>query len=162
MENMSRNIDGKRIIDKLCNILLKRFNKKKIICFGDSHRSVFNNVGKIETINVGSGTAYNLNRDDSLTKSGKKIKDELKKRIPKEDIILLTFGEIDCMEHIYKNRFRTNKDVTKIVEEIIDRYIKFINYVTNKGFTCLIYGPAFSGRAFNSYGRIKDRNKAIQ
>ena len=29
MENMSRNIDGKRIIDKLCNILLKRFNKKK-------------------------------------------------------------------------------------------------------------------------------------
>ena len=33
--------------------------------------------------------------------------------------------------------------------------------ITMRGFKCLIYGPAFSGRAFNSYGSISERNNII-
>ena len=152
----------RRIVDILCRTLLKRFNKRHILCFGDSHRSVFNNIEGIKTINVGSGTAYNLKKNESSTKAGKKIKLELEQTNNDETLVLLAFGEIDCMEHVYKNVYRNQRDVTEVVKSIVENYVEFIEEITNMGYTCMVYGPAFSGKAFNSYGAIVERNKAVR
>ena len=63
--------------------------------------------------------------------------------------IILAFGEIDCMEHVFKNYFKRNMSINKILDGLTTNYVKFINELTKEALL-VIYGPAFSGRAFNS------------
>ena len=150
------------MIDKLYITLAHELNGHKFVCFGDSHRSVFNNIKNVECFNVGSGTAYNLINNESKTGAGKKVKGILLKEDPENTIVILAFGEIDCMEHMYKNYFKGIKGMNQLMRELVENYMKFVNIITKMGYTCLLYGPAFSGKAFNSYGSIKDRNKLVK
>jgi tetratricopeptide (TPR) repeat protein len=143
------------------NQLLSALKKKSIHVFGDSHRSVFQNLEHVTCHNVGAGTAYNLIATNSTTGAGSKILKIAKHLNPKEDCILLVFGEIDCMEHLYKNAFRTNDNPEHLIESLVHRYTTFAGALTQQGFDMLIYGPAFSGTALNSYGSIRERNWLI-
>ena len=155
-------IEGVNMVDKLYNILVKELGKSKIKCFGDSHRCVFNNIENICCYNVGAGTAFNLISKNSTTGAGNSIRKIISESNKKEDVILLAFGEIDCMEHIHKQHYKTERNIEDIVEQLCKSYRKFIESITDKGFVCLIYGPAFSGQALNSYGPLKERNKIVR
>ena len=155
-------IEGVHMVDKLYNILVKELGKNKIRCFGDSHRSVFNNIENICCYNVGAGTAFNLISENSTTGAGNSIRKMISESNNKEDIILLAFGEIDCMEHVHKQHYKNDSNIKDIVERLCRNYSKFIESITDKGFVCLIYGPAFSGQALNSYGPLKERNNIVR
>lgn len=141
---------------------LEAAQKQHLHCFGDSHRSVFNNLKNITCHNVGAGTAYNLINNGSTTGAGSKILRRIESLNPKIDGIILTFGEIDCMEHIYKNCFRSLRSPATIISELTNRFISFADILADKGFLVLIYGPAFSGLAMNSFGRLQDRNLLVK
>ena len=113
--------------NKMVDLILENVKKKSIVCFGDSHRSVFNNLDKIKCINTGAATAYNLCNGESTTGARKIILDYLK-NVPKEEAaVLLAFGEIDCMEHIIKNSQRNDCSPATTVEDVAGRYINFID-----------------------------------
>ena len=142
--------------------LLESLSKSQIHCFGDSHRSVFNNLAKITCHNVGAGTAYNLVSTKSTTGAGSKILNAVTKLRPESDAILLVFGEIDCIEHLYKNAFRSNRSPEELINELVERFLAFASSLSNQGYEVLIYGPAFSGVALNSYGPLRERNQLIR
>ncbi len=142
----------------LVEILLSKLNKKKLHCFGDSHRSVFNNLPFIECHNVGSGTAYNLIKVESTSGAGNQILEKIKIFNPEEDALIMAFAEIDCMEHIGKRSMLDQVDPNDLIKFLANRYCEFIDKLISKGFKVLIYGPAFSGYALNSYASQKERN----
>ena len=142
--------------------LLEALNKQTIHCFGDSHRSVFNNLDHITCHNVGSGTAYNLISTSSSTGAGNKILNAASKLNPDAAAILLVFGEIDCMEHLHKNAYQEGISPERLIEELTGRYIQFAKKLNALNFEVLIYGPAFSGVALNSYGQLRERNHLIR
>jgi tetratricopeptide (TPR) repeat protein len=144
------------------NALLEVLNKQTIHCFGDSHRSVFNNLDHIVCHNVGSGTAYNLISTNSSTGAGNKILKAVSELNPYRHAILLVFGEIDCMEHLHKNAYRKNASPESLIEELSTRYVQFAKTLNALDFEVLIYGPAFSGVALNSYGQLLERNHLLK
>jgi len=142
--------------------LLNRLGISSIHCFGDSHRSVFNNLNGIICHNVGAGTAFNLINKTSSTGAGAKILRTIEQLQPKESALLLVFGEIDCMEHIYKNTFRNKGTPEDLIEGLVHRLLDFCNNLREQGFTVMIYGPAFSGVASNSHGGLNERNHLVK
>uniref|UniRef100_UPI0040475F2C tetratricopeptide repeat protein n=1 Tax=Cyanobium sp. TaxID=2164130 RepID=UPI0040475F2C len=144
------------------DVLLETLRRKHLHCFGDSHRSVFNNLEGITCYNVGAGTAYNLISTTSTTGAGNKILKIVDQLNSKDDALLLVFGEIDCMEHIYKNAFRGAADIETLTKELAMRFLEFAKSLGDRGFEVLVYGPAFSGIALNSHGSLQDRNKIVK
>lgn len=142
--------------------LLNELGRETVHVFGDSHRSVFNNLAHIACHNVGAATAYNLISTNSSTGAGDKILKETEKLNPSHDAVLLVFGEIDCMEHIFKNAYRGAQEPVGIINELVKRYMEFTSLLRNQGFTVLIYGPSFSGVAMNSYGSLTERNWLVK
>jgi len=144
--------------DKLLNVL----GRRELHVFGDSHRAVFNDLDQVTCHNIGAGTAYNLISTNSSTGAGNKILKKAKTLHPSNDALLLVFGEIDCMEHVFKNSYRHARDPEDIIDELVGRYIEFSRILRDQGFSVLIYGPSFSGVAFNSYGSLPARNWLIR
>ena len=158
----------RRYITKKCHTeaiteaLLETINKTAIHCFGDSHRSIFNNLSRVSCYNVGAGTAYNLNNKSSSTGAGNKIHRALENLNQSRDAILLVFGEIDCMEHLFKNSYRKNTNPENSAINLATRYLNFAQDITRRGFTVMIYGPSFSGHALNSHGLLEERNMILK
>ena len=144
------------------DVLIENLRRKHVHCFGDSHRSVFNNLEGITCYNVGAGTAYNLISTSSTTEAGNKIIKIVNQLNSKNDALLLVFGEIDCMEHIYKNAFRGAADPESLTKELAERFLEFAISLGDRGFEVLVYGPAFSGVALNSHGSLQDRNRIVK
>lgn len=146
----------------LTSKLLNRLGITSIHCFGDSHRSVFNNLNGIVCHNVGAGTAFNLINKTSSTGAGTKILRAVQQLAPKESALLLVFGEIDCMEDIYKNAFRNKGTPEDLIKDLVHRLLDFCDNLCEQGFTVMVYGPAFSGVASNSHGGLNERNRLVE
>ena len=146
-------------IEYLTNKIMRRMGVKKLHCFGDSHRSLFNNIDGIVCHNVGSATAYNLCNQSSTTNAGKNIDKILKDLGPEENGIILVFGEIDCMEHIAKNVLRTRKKVEQVVKEVAKRYAIYVKNLLDHNYKVIVIGINISGYAKNSYGNMVERGK---
>jgi Tfp pilus assembly protein PilF len=142
--------------------LLYTLTKQEIHVFGDSHRSVFSHLEDVRCHNVGAGTAYNLVVTTSSTGAGNKILAITRELDSQSACILLVFGEIDCMEHLFKNHYRTGTHPDSLLDILVKRYISFASQLTESGFTVLIYGPAFSGLALNSHGSLHERNWMVK
>ena len=142
--------------------LLDEIGKKKVHCFGDSHRALFLGLDSVVCHNIGAATAYNLVTEKSTTGAGRRILEICRDLDTSEMVVLLAFGEIDCMEHVWKNAYRSSSSVENVVKELVERYCRFIAMMAELGAYVLVYGPAFSGQAINSYGSIEERNYAAR
>ena len=76
-------------------------------------------------------TAHNLINDKSATRSKEKLERLVKRLVPGEDTLLLSFGEIDCRLHL-----RTLKAVDKTVA----RYCQALWKLKAKGFRVVVHG----------------------
>ena len=112
-------------ITHLIEVLRERMGVEELHCYGDSHRSLLSGNKLIECHNVGAGTIYKLNDKNSKSGARKRILEDLEKRKGNKAGILLVFGEIDIMEHIYKNIYRKNNTLDKMITELAKRYIDF-------------------------------------
>lgn len=147
----------------------------RIHCIGDSHVCFFSGVTRsrlpwpnpspdqipfFKTYWLGALLAYNL--------INKKIFFDAISAIPKDEWILLVFGEIDCRAHLIKKSRELKKDVYKTAKECADRYITAIELVRKKGHKkiiifCAIPSTRYEGsldKIYPTIGTNMERNKA--
>jgi len=85
---------------------------------GDSHSyNGWNNISRVSNHHLGPKLAFSIGRD-GLDLSTFNIKEG--------DIVVFSFGEIDCRCHIHKYISDT-KDYKQVIDSIIEAYIKKIN-----------------------------------
>ena len=77
---------------------------------------------------------YKLTDKDSKSGARRRIFEDLARREPKETGVILVFGEIDIMEHIYKNIYRHNKNENEMIDELAQKYISFTEELKDKGY----------------------------
>ena len=153
------------MIKILTNQLLKKINKERIVCIGDSHAYFLKNVPYFEIQTVGPATAYNLITQNSTTKSREKCFEILNHLNSEETALLFSFGEIDLRVHVIKAAKNSN-GIFYSVLQTLNRYIQFIEEICNLGWTIIIQGPCASGfeEAYNLefpyFGSMKERNIA--
>lgn len=157
-------------------------------CIGDSHVSILRGVlgvGKyysgvhdeldsfkyIRTYNIYGFLAYNVG--NYKHKSWRICHDVVNKHVNCDDIILFSFGEIDCRNHIIKQSHLKNVSIEETVKKCVDRYWTFIEYFIYK-YTVIIYGPVPSSnrpyfnvnkeqdKVYPFYGTSKERNYATK
>lgn len=119
---------GKRTNTRLQNFLSFLYSrvqcKPLIHIVGDSHVKAFTNNIHFCTHFVGPATAYSLKNKKNTTDSNKKLFKAIKKINKERDIVILSFGEIDCRLHIY-NQYKINEEKI-IISELINRTV--LNY----------------------------------
>ena len=153
----------------------------KIHCIGDSHTSFFSGynfiqaefpeIGKsivrnIFTYRIGAPLAYNLCDWESNSRSHEKLLKILTTLKPKEDFILLCFGEIDCRAHIIRQAEISGIEISAVVAECVTRYLKVILEIKSKKFDVGVWNVIPTAISIESqnpefphYGNYVQRNK---
>lgn len=145
----------------------------KINHIGDSHISVFTGIRRIceagiwenypidkRILHVGARTAYNLIEKEDILK--------LCNDIPKDEGLVLSFGEIDCRCRVGRSDTPMNN-----LSEVVNRYGEFINKIENKNIFILGVTPCLVEKPMKDWfeedktreeiftatrGSIEDRN----
>ena len=144
--------------DSLVDRLKRQLNVKDILCVGDSHVLLLDNIATLDVVQTGSPTAYNL-LDPSSTESGlPQISLAASKYNPKATAIMLTYAEIDIRCHIHKHASLKKMSYEASAEVVVDRYFSVIQDLRSKGFTILVNGPFGSGIGVPRFGAEVDRN----
>jgi hypothetical protein len=108
------------LVDASTVLYARALNKPLIHVVGDSHVVPFRGSMPFLAHHLGATTAYNLNKQNSSTKSNEQLFKVINK-LGKKDIVMLSFGEIDCRIHIYYQHKKSNGKYS--IEELIDRTI---------------------------------------
>jgi hypothetical protein len=108
------------LVDACTVLYAQLFNKPLIHVIGDSHVVPFRGSMPFLAHHLGAATAYNLNRQNSTTSSNEKLFRVIN-RLGEKDIVMLSFGEIDCRIHIYYQYKKSNGKYS--INELIDRTV---------------------------------------
>lgn len=152
-----------------------------IYCIGDSHSSFFAGLNEIQRVwpvkakqilpffkvfPIGQTLAYNLINTKSTSKGREKLFEILNQEIPKNEYVMLCFGEIDCRAHLLKQSRVQNKKIDVIVNECVDRYFSVILEIKKINPNVIIWNVVPSTRlekiGNNLYpivGSCKERNE---
>jgi len=132
--------------------------EQRIHVIGDSHSGEFQNIENSVIHCIGPRTMYRIGRD------GLAILDFRTIGIHENDIVVLTFGEIDVRCHIGKQRDMQKRILNEILDTLLKNYFNTI--MLNKSFyknvTVVLYTVTPpTNNAFNFefpfYGSIADR-----
>jgi hypothetical protein len=140
-------------IKKLFFILKARiFSENLIYVVGDSHSLTFQNIYPYIVCHLGAATAFGLASEQSKTNSYEKIR-YIVRRIRKDDFLMLSFGEIDCRQHVYRQKIikKTDSSYEVIISEIVERYFNIIDEILIKHKKLIIYGMPPTTRQGNVY-----------
>jgi hypothetical protein len=159
----------------------KMFNMN-LHCIGDSHTAFFTGYNNIQpeypkasksfaknifTYRLGSSLAYNLCEPDSKTKSNVKLFEILSTLNCTTDIVLLSFGEVDCRAHVIKQAELKNITIDEAVHECVNRYLLVIKRILNLNFKVIVWNAVPTSMGFENvqmeypyYGTFEERNKA--
>jgi lysophospholipase L1-like esterase len=136
-----------------CSVVYARVLGKPLIhVIGDSHGKIFRGHRPFIVHHLGAATAHNLVKENSITKSNKKLSSIIK-RINRKDVVLLVFGEIDCRIHIYyqykKNGER--KGVSELIDETISNYGAVLEKLRGLGIRTIVCGVPPATKVRNEY-----------
>ena len=94
-----------------------------IYIYGDSHaRLSFRNLSLPHmNLNHDSITMFRIGRDDIIINFNKDI-------IKKDDIIILSYGEVDCRCHIQR-QINLGRNEDDIINELVNNYLKTIKII---------------------------------
>lgn len=137
--------------------ILNSLRAKRCICFGDCHVAVFDGVEGFESVWVGAATAYNLTAPQSFTGGRDKILSRLEGASPDDDVVLLSFGEVDIRANIIKHSIIQRRSIEEVCTDIVARYFDFADEILLKDFRVIIYGPWGSGSDHNNQGTMQER-----
>jgi hypothetical protein len=104
------------LIDAFTILSARALNKPLIHVVGDSHVVPFRGSMPFLAHHLGAATAYNLNKKNSTARSNEQLFKVIAK-LGKKDIVMLSFGEIDCRIHIYYQHKKSNGKYS--MEELI-------------------------------------------
>ena len=139
----------------LYNYICSAFSNKALIhVIGDSHVFIFRNKKAFVPHHVGPATMYNLNKEDSSTKSNLKLFKAITKINKSRDIVMLVFGEIDCRIHIYYQFEKQNKKFTipELISRTIVNYSQVLEKLRAMDVRFCVYGIPATGTQANHYG----------
>jgi hypothetical protein len=140
------------LVDILTVLWARARNKPLVHVVGDSHVVPFRGSMPFLAHHLGAATAYNLPKKNSSTKSNEKLFKVIDK-LGKSDIVMLSFGEIDCRIHIYYQHKRSNDKYS--IEELIDRtisnYGEVMAQLKQRGVNLCIYSVSPATKVGNEY-----------
>ncbi len=146
--------------------LIPRFEKKRkeILVLGVSHSMLFDGIPGVNVFTLGAGTMYSIGNPNSRTGHYRRIKSILIDRDPSETILVFNFGEVDLRMHINRIIKKENKSLQAICDDVLKRYLEFIDQIKERGFDVIISGPHCGGgdafTAFSITASITERNNA--
>jgi hypothetical protein len=153
----------------------------RLHCIGDSHCCFFlgyDDISKafpvvakslmpgIFCYRLGPVLAYNLDKYNTATR-GKEMLDEiLLTLVPEKDILLLSFGEIDCRAHILKQVEDKGKDPQEVVDTCVSNYMTTVKEITRRNFRVFIWNAVYSANHLEKNndleypyrGTVRERN----
>lgn len=173
LKNIYFGLKGLKSIPRLFLIWLRIRVKNSIIVIGDSHTLFFTGLSDFEAarshasytlhgINIprsypwgndyvifhlGGVLAYNALKEKSTVNTFKKTKYVMKYFLKKGGKIICSMGEIDIGYHVITQMKKKNQSTyTQIVDEILDRYIDYLQYIKNRkeGVEVYVWAPIAS------------------
>jgi hypothetical protein len=111
---------GASMVDAFTVLYTRSLGKPLVHVIGDSHVVPFRGSMPFLAHHLGAATAYNLTKKNSTTRSNEQLFKVINK-LGEKDIVMLSFGEIDCRIHIYYQHKKSNGKYS--IEELIDRTI---------------------------------------
>jgi lysophospholipase L1-like esterase len=129
------------------------FHKPVVFVIGDSHTISFLGEKIFRVYHLGAATAYNLKNANNSTKSNEQLFHVLRSIDKRKDIVILTFGEIDCRIHIY-NQFKKNAEhisVEELINKTINSYGEVMKRLDAMGIDFFIYSVPPASRQENFY-----------
>jgi len=126
---------------------------------GDSHTKAFEFQNGFVTHHIGQATAHNLIRVNNSSNS-REILFTVLKGIPKKDLVLLVFGEIDARIHFYNQHVKTGKSFEVLMAETLDKYRQVLKEIRAKGYNIAVLGIPPAGSQDNIYGYPNYAGKA--
>ena len=144
--------------EALVRSIKKETEVKTIICVGDSHVLNLEAVPDLIVHQTGSPTAFNLSNPNSSSQALPQILSLAKNYEPSSTLFVLTYGEIDIRNHIYKQLLVSSKDLIDICKSVVESLLRVANQLHQYGFKVMINGPFGSGNGVPRYGETQDRN----
>lgn len=144
--------------------------KKKVYVFGDSHTEVFYCLNtKISHENyydvtwVGGATAVGMRNPNSKTNALKIFRDKIETIENKDSDLIFQLGEVDTGFVIWYRSQKYNEPTSKQLDESIDAYFEFIDYVIEKGFSniSIVSAPLPTILDDQDWGEIANLRKEI-
>lgn len=144
------------------DLTLKRHKEKKtIIAIGDSHINFFCGNGLPKYISIGNGInvcynnidndftalhlgpclAYNSPAYGTENKFLEKAEWLFDNFFDKNERVIISLGEIDIRAHVFKETEKRNCSFEVVINDILDRYGKFLKNIKEKGYQVYVWGP---------------------
>jgi hypothetical protein len=157
----------------------------RIHCIGDSHCCFFlgyDHISKAYPVvsksllprtfcyRLGPVLAYNLDKNGTATR-GKEMLDEILTTLdPRKDILLLSFGEIDCRAHILKQVQDKHRDFQEVVDSCVSNYMTAVKEITRRNFRVFIWNAVYSANFLEKNndleypyrGTVRERNMVTE
>lgn len=159
-----------------------KMSNRNLHCIGDSHTAFFTGYNIIQpeypetlkslakniyTYRLGSPLAYNLCEINSKTKSNEKLFEIIRTLNCDTDIVLLSFGEVDCRAHLIKQVEIKSTTIDEAVHGCVNRYLLVIKKILELNFKVIVWNAVPTAMGFENekfeypyYGSFEERNKA--
>jgi len=120
-------------------------NTQKVNCLGDSHISIFSNSGGLITENTTTPNknlnSYRFGPYLAFNLESKRNVLDVANYFPKDENLLICFGEIDCRSQVKKHIETSCKDFKEVIDEIVSNYFKVIDNIQNKNIVTFSVTP---------------------
>lgn len=143
---------GASLVDACTVLYARALNKPLVHVTGDSHVVPFRGSMPFLAHHLGAATAYNLNKKNSSTKSNERLFKVIEK-LGKRDLVMLSFGEIDCRIHIYYQYKKSNGKYSmgELIDRTISNYGKVMAQLRERGVNFCIYCVSPATNVGNEY-----------
>jgi len=140
------------LVDAFTVLYARVLRKPLIHVVGDSHVVPFRGSMLFLAHHLGAATAYNLNRKNSTTKSNEQLFKVIDK-LGKKDIVMLSFGEIDCRIHIYYQHKKSNGEysIGELIDGTIANYGQVMVQIRGRGVNFCVYCVSPATAVGNEY-----------
>jgi len=144
---------GRGLLDYY-SLVYSRIRRKPLIhVIGDSHAKALRGQRLFVVHHLGAATAHNLGKQNSTTKSNKKLL-HIVRRLSSRDVVLTVLGEIDCRIHIYY-KYKTNgerRSIGELVDDTISNYGEVLKRLGELGIRVFVFGVPPATKVRNEYG----------
>lgn len=143
---------GTVLIDTYTVLYARARNKPLIHVVGDSHVVPFRGSMPFLAHHFGAATAYNLPKKNSSTRSNEQLFRVINK-LGNKDIVMLSFGEIDCRIHIYYQYKKSNEkySIGELIDRTIENYGEVMAQFRERGVNFCVYCISPATRVGNEY-----------
>ncbi|NTU70242.1 MAG: hypothetical protein HGB10_00220 [Coriobacteriia bacterium] len=121
---------------------------------GDSHVQLLGGVRPFVVTHIGPATAYNLREPHSSTGSHGRLRRALRSVNRRTDVVILSFGEIDCRIHVYRAHMKSGgvSSMESIIETTVARYAEVVQALAVEGYRIVVHTVPGAARQDNYYG----------